>query len=162
MSTDPLNYPIDNSQKKEVVRDSPDSAPASDVCPICFGTGQEVVPGKGARRCVCRLKNQRDRLLAEARIPKRYEACSLQNYYPGDAKLTQQQAFKFAWNLARDYPVVDRGLLLMGPVGVGKTHLCVAILRELIDRKLTPCLFYQFGSLLKEIQNSYIPVSLTS
>ncbi|MDX6712397.1 MAG: replication protein DnaC [Blastocatellia bacterium] len=135
---------------------------APSVCPICFGTGMEVVPGKGARRCVCRTKNLRERLLADARIPRRYENCSLQNYYPADARLTQQHAFKFAWTLAREYPIVDRGLLFTGPVGTGKTHLCVAVLRELVDKKMVPCLFYQFGALLKEIQNSYNPISQTS
>jgi len=50
----------------------------------------------------------------------------------------------------------------MGTCGVGKTHLSVAILRELIEKKGVPCLFYEFGSLMKEIQNSYSPVSQTS
>jgi DNA replication protein DnaC len=101
-------------------------------------------------------------LLTQARIPKRYERCSLQNYYPADVNGTQRNAFKYAWTLALDYPAVERGLLLMGPVGVGKTHLSVAVLRELIDKKSIPCLFYQFGALLKEIQNSYNPISQTS
>jgi hypothetical protein len=26
------------------------------VCSFCFGTGMEVVPGKGARRCRCRVE----------------------------------------------------------------------------------------------------------
>jgi DNA replication protein DnaC len=60
-----------------------------------------------------------------------------------------------------DYPGVDRGLLLMGPVGVGKTHLAVAILKGLIDKGV-PCLFYEFGSLLKQIQDSYNAISQTS
>jgi DNA replication protein DnaC len=50
----------------------------------------------------------------------------------------------------------------MGTCGVGKTHLSVAILRELIEKKSVSCLFYEFGSLLKEIQNSYNPISQTS
>lgn len=49
----------------------------------------------------------------------------------------------------------------MGPVGVGKTHLSVAILRGLVEKGIG-CLFYEFGSLLKEIQDSYNPVSQTS
>lgn len=50
----------------------------------------------------------------------------------------------------------------MGACGVGKTHLSVAVLRELIEKKSLSCLFYEFGPLLKEIQNSYNPVSHTS
>ena len=49
----------------------------------------------------------------------------------------------------------------MGSVGVGKTHLAVAILRELIGKGV-PCLFYESGSLLKKIQDSYNPISKTS
>jgi DNA replication protein DnaC len=49
----------------------------------------------------------------------------------------------------------------MGPCGVGKTHLSAAILRGLIEKGI-PCLFYESGALLKEIQSSYNPVSQTS
>jgi DNA replication protein DnaC len=47
------------------------------------------------------------------------------------------------------------GLLLIGTIGVGKTHLAVGILRELMMSKGVPCLFYDYRELLKEIQNSY-------
>jgi len=50
----------------------------------------------------------------------------------------------------------------MGPVGVGKTHLAIAVLKELIEKKGVTCLFYESGSLLKAIQDSYNPVSQTS
>src|SRR5918911_2664900 len=109
-----------------------------------------------------RAQNSQAKLLEAARIPRRYDQCSLQNYYPAKGNGTQLRAFQYAWRLAREYPAVDRGLLLMGTVGVGKTHLTVAILRELIEKKGVPCLFYEFGTLLKEIQNSYNPISQTS
>jgi DNA replication protein DnaC len=134
------------------------------VCQYCFGAGMEVVPGKGARPCRCRTQQNQTKLLEAARIPRRYSECSLQNYNPVLGKYYNNQsiAFRYAYTLARTYPVVDRGLLFMGPVGVGKTHLSVAIIRDLIEKKGISCLFYEFGSLLKEIQNSYNPVSQTS
>jgi hypothetical protein len=52
------------------------------VCSLCFGTGMEVVPGKGARRCRCRTQDARAKLMEAARIPRRYEECSLDNYQP--------------------------------------------------------------------------------
>jgi DNA replication protein DnaC len=122
----------------------------------------EVVAGKGARRCRCRAEDARKKLLEAARIPRRYEGCSLSNYQPAANNGSQLRAFNYAFRLAREYPSADRGLLLMGTCGVGKTHLSVAILRELIEKKGVPCLFYEFGSLLKEIQNSYNPVPQTS
>jgi DNA replication protein DnaC len=152
---------------------APEEVPAQDrplaeaepaVCRFCFGTGMEVVAGRGARRCRCRTKNSQAKLLEAARIPRRYEQCSLQNYFPTKGKFytNQGNAFRYAYTLARTYPAVDRGLVFMGPVGVGKTHLSVAIIRDLIEKKGIPCLFYEFGSLLKEIQNSYNPISQTS
>ncbi|HWT00065.1 MAG TPA: ATP-binding protein [Pyrinomonadaceae bacterium] len=131
------------------------------VCQYCFGAGMEVIPGKGARPCRCRAQQSQTKLLEAARIPRRYSECSLQNYYPVKGNGTQLRAFNYAFRLVREYPAVDRGLLFMGTVGVGKTHLSVAIMRGLVEKGV-PCLFYEFGSLLKEIQNSYNPVSQTS
>ena len=131
------------------------------VCSLCFGTGMEVVPGKGARRCRCRTLDAQRRLLEAARIPRRYEGCSLGNYQPANNNGSQLCAVNHAYRLAREYPSVERGLLFTGPCGVGKTHLSVAILHSLIEKGI-PCLFYEFGALLKEIQSSYDPVSQTS
>ena len=54
------------------------------------------------------------------------------------------------------------GILFMGPQGIGKTHLAVAIIKKLMRQKSIECLFCTFPELLKEIQNSYNPVSQTS
>lgn len=131
------------------------------ACSICFGTGMEIVPGKGARRCLCRAQDAQRRLLEAARISRRYEGCSLSNYQPANNNGSQLRAFNHTYRLAREYPSVERGLLFTGPCGVGKTHLSVAILHSLIEKGI-PCLFYEFGALLKEIQSSYDPVSQTS
>ena len=153
------------------VAPEPEAAPAIDrrehsanrpeSCPRCYGTGMEVVTGKGARRCHCRTREQLTKLLAAARIPRRYEWCSLSNYHPAAGNNSQLQAFNHAFELVNEYPAVDRGLLFAGSVGTGKTHLSVAILRGLVEKGIG-CLFYEFGMLLKEIQSSYNPVSQTS
>jgi DNA replication protein DnaC len=131
------------------------------ICSFCFGTGMEVVAWKGARRCRCRTRQVQAKLLEAARIPRRYSECSLSNYQPASNNGSQLRAFNYAYRIVREYPSVDRGLLLMGPCGVGKTHLAAAILRGLVEKGV-PCLFYEFGALLKEIQESYSSVSQTS
>jgi DNA replication protein DnaC len=97
-------------------------------------------------------------LLAAARIPKRYEHCELANYdtdFPG-AHSSVADAHFVACNFAEKYdPRGDRGLLIIGKIGTGKTHLAVGIIKELIHKKGVPCLFYDYRELLKEIQNSY-------
>lgn len=131
------------------------------VCGKCGGSGWEHLAGRGVRRCGCRTQKAQTDLLTAARIPSRYRECTFHNYYPTAGNGTQFLAFNFANRLGREYPAVERGLLFMGTVGVGKTHLSVAILQELMNRGIN-CLFYDFGSLLKEIQDSYSKVSNTS
>src|SRR6185295_7169011 len=130
------------------------------VCQFCFGTGTRLDSGKGAAICDCRRTNNAARALDAARIPPRFRKCDFHNYYPKHE--TQYFAHSFASRLVDEYPAVETGLLFMGSVGVGKTHLAIAVLRELITKKGVKCLFYESGSLLKAIQDSYNPVSQTS
>jgi DNA replication protein DnaC len=119
----------------------------------------EIVRGKGARVCGCRSQESHSNSLNKAKLPIRYAACHFHNYKPQNP--SQQSAFRFASSLTMEYPAVERGLLLTGSVGVGKTHLAVSILKGLTERGFG-CLFYEFGSLLKEIQDSYNPNTKTS
>src|SRR6185503_9860334 len=130
------------------------------VCQFCFGTGTRLEPGKGAIICDCRRSNKAGRSLDAARIPPRFRECDFHNYYPKND--SQYFAHNFASRLVDDYPAVDAGLLFMGSVGVGKTHLAIAILKDLIEKKGVTCLFYESGSLLKAIQDSYNPISQNS
>lgn len=130
-----------------------------DECPKCFGTGMEIVTGKGARICDCRKQRSRSGQFDSVRLPKRYDGFHFGNYKPQNQ--SQTVALKSSMGFAMEYPAVDRGLLLMGSVGVGKTHLAVSILKGLTERGFS-CLFYEFSSLLKEIQDSYNPNTETS
>ncbi len=139
-------------------------------CAICHDTGWRYVDSGAVRRCDCR--NQLDaeslgHLLSQARIPPRYANCELPNYEPQGSRNsadleTQRDALLFCQRFVKDFPNVDRGLLLMGPVGVGKTHLAVATIKEIIRRCRVRCLFYDFRDLLKEIQDTYNPIAQNS
>ena len=157
-----LKNPSTADKSEEVTTLAEPKAALEPACPRCFGTGMEVVLGEGARRCDCQTTGQHERLFQAARIPARYRHCTLANY---DAGISESMwiAKREAQIVLDDFLVIDgRGLLLVGPVGVGKTHLAVAILRELIERYQVPGLFYQFGALLRRIQDSYNPISQTS
>jgi DNA replication protein DnaC len=134
-----------------------------DVCPICEGAGLRVVERAGGLRvaemCACRLERRAGRRIAQARIPQRYAACTLDDFEPNYAgknaslstALVQARKFVLAYPQETD----GKGLLLVGEIGVGKTHLAVGILRELVAERGATGLFCDYRDLLKEIQNSY-------
>jgi DNA replication protein DnaC len=132
----------------------------AEVCAECFGTGTKLDPVKGAILCPCRRSDPKKKLFKAARIPDRYSDCSFETFKT-KPETRLDVALLFARSLVDEYPAVDRGLLFIGPVGVGKTHLAVAIIKGLIDNGFA-CIFTEFGSLLKEIQDSYNPISKSS
>lgn len=133
----------------------------SDACPVCLGTGWVTVePDNAVKRCRCSVDSKVTRLLERARIPSRYRHCELRHYEGHNE--WQKKAKVIATKFVEEFPLVDVGLLFLGPCGVGKTHLSVSILKSLIIEKNVGCCFYDFRELIREIQNSYNPVSHTS
>ena len=133
------------------------------VCASCEGTGWVLKEFEGrlvAQRCSCYGEQHRTALLTEARIPRRYMACSFENFKPNNDSL--RDALKISKKFVKDYPVQDVGLLYIGPCGVGKTHLAVAIIQELMLKKNVPCIFYDFRDLIREIQSTFTPDSVLS
>jgi len=127
-------------------------------CPMCGGSGwKDVVSGNERRvaRCECFLQTQAKHFRSASEIPARYSDCDFSNYEIGgnDGLATAKLKIE-AW--AAQYPVDRTGLLLIGPSGVGKTHLSVAALKQL-TQKGVHCLFCDYRELLKKIQHSYNP-----
>src|SRR5215469_8087174 len=137
-------------------------------CPVCAGTGWKTVdiPGKASRvtRCDCWASSKTEKLLKAAKIPTRYEHCTLADFDIDFHAANQSLAAARlkAGRFVEEYPGEKRGLLFIGPIGVGKTHLAVGIIQELIRSKGIPCLFRDYRELLKEIQNSYNPTVQTT
>jgi DNA replication protein DnaC len=140
---------------------SSQSPKPQESCPHCLGTGWERIEGQSTlRHCRCLQSGRIERLLEEARIPKRYEHCDLESYVPNDP--TQKKAKADVTHFLERYPLIDVGLLLLGPCGVGKTHLAVSLLRQVIMEKGDTGIFYDFRELLREIQGSWNSISQTS
>jgi DNA replication protein DnaC len=136
-------------------------APGAPAAPAA-GKGPPVAVREAAL-CDCTDEGRDERLIAAARIPKRYAGCDFDSFdvdpYDGSDAATWNASLKQArlvtQAFARDYPLAGEcGLLLMGPCGTGKTHLAVAALRAIIERGHTG-LFYDYRELLKQIQDSY-------
>jgi len=127
-------------------------------CVTCGGTGwKDVVSGSERRvtRCDCFLSTQAKHLLVASEIPARYADCEFSNYQAGASEGIGTVKIKIETWTAQ-YPLDRSGLLLIGPSGVGKTHLSVAALKRLTEKGVH-CLFCDYRELLKKIQNSYNP-----
>ena len=123
--------------------------------------------------CECTTGDRTERALQRARVPERYRHCDFENYETDNEieNVTREQlaaynrslnqAKMFVQRFAQEYSPVpgmqsEHGILLMGPCGVGKTHLAVSALKTIVLRGHTG-LFYDYRELLKAIQDSYNP-----
>lgn len=127
-------------------------------CPRCGGSGwKETASGADRRvtRCDCFLESQNQQLLKSSQIPSRYVDCDFLSYRTETSQaLAAAKLVLEKW--AEQYPLDRTGLLLIGPSGVGKTHLSVSAVKQLI-KKGVHCLFCDYRELLKQIQNCYNP-----
>ncbi len=125
------------------------------TCTLCHGTGWKNLADGRVARCDCRLRERAERLLRQARIPARYEHCELGEFEAMNSALAAAKLIANRFVEEFDPTRPNDGLLLIGPIGVGKTHLAVGVLKELIAQRGLACLFYDYRELLKEIQNSW-------
>ena len=134
------------------------SAVNAAVCPLCDDTGWKPVDDKGVRRvarCDCWRDGVGRQRLDEARIPKRYLHCTLANFTAYNESLVRSVAHARA--IADSFPHAQRGLFLEGQPGVGKTHLAVAVLKQVIQTIGARGLFYDTRDLLRVIRSTYDP-----
>ncbi|UCC41509.1 MAG: ATP-binding protein [Candidatus Aminicenantes bacterium] len=133
---------------------------AEKVCTECQDTGwvlEESSSGAVAKRCKCYKDQQIQNLLDQANIPRRYRSCTFSNFEIHDD--SHKHATKIAKKFVENFPAQDVGLLFQGPCGVGKTHLAVATINELVKKKNVPCYFCDFRELIRNIQSTYTPDS---
>lgn len=104
-------------------------------------------------------------MLAGAAIPARYRGSTFENFklhgtpveqeqQLGARRRSQQYVERF---LSEDGGFAESGLIFVGATGVGKTHLAVSVLKELIQRYAVRGRFVDFTSLLFEIQSTFEP-----
>lgn len=127
------------------------------TCPACGGSGFVAI-GDGfrapRRRCDCARVEMRRRLLDDARLPGRYAEATLSGFDPKKGAMAAfigVNACLKGWQVGHD----NRGLVLYGKVGRGKTHLMIALLRELILRHGISARFVEFTHLLSDLKLSF-------
>jgi len=151
------------------------SSPAfsNNVVTHCLGCGREfeteqvVLLGQvfaAERYCeLCRLgqETNEEQRRAEARwarvlVPTGYDRCSFESFEPvPDTRTALAVCRQWTKDFRAGTPL-RRGLLLHGPSGAGKTHLAVAVLREVVwsDRPRS-ALFINVPEWLSALRESY-------
>jgi len=133
------------------------------VCPRCGGVGYYVDEATNTtHRCDC---GRRDTLeynlrLEKANIPRRFAKHGFETFKVGHSGQIGQDLARVK-DAAQAYaqsatPELAEGLILRGATGCGKTHLAVAILKEVMRAGLTGY-FTSFINLLDKIRHSYHP-----
>jgi len=153
---------------------SPASSSSGPVAARCLGCGREfqteqvVLLGQtfaAERYCaLCRAAEEAnakearaDTRWAKVRVPSAYAGCSFESFerMPGT-----EHALGVCRQWAKEFRAgtdIRQGLLLRGNPGAGKTHLAVAVLREVVwcDQKNKTALFLNVPAWLNALRESY-------
>jgi DNA replication protein DnaC len=124
------------------------------ACELCDDTCWKATTVDGVRsvvRCDCWYQKSAALRIGRANIPNRYVHCTFGNFRAYNDPL--KTALRFARRVVDEFPL-DRGLLLIGLPGVGKTHLAVATLKAWIEKGGTG-LFYTTIDLMSELRGTY-------
>lgn len=127
-------------------------------CPICKATGW-VPDGEGPRarrkRCVCHALDARMDRFDRASIPARHADSTRASFKPATPRQSSVLVGVSKWLDTWRAGEENRGLVLFGDVGRGKTHLLVAMLRELVFRHGASVRFVEFSHLLADLKSGF-------
>ncbi len=129
-----------------------------ETCPICGGVGYRLKDSKRSTvmiPCECQHLQYIRYLHESANIPPKYRECNFSTFKKEDRHPSQLACLDKVFHYFTNFAVKKKGLLLMGPCGVGKTHLAVSLIHALIAEDGVQCLFVDFRRLLQNIRNSY-------
>lgn len=119
-----------------------------DVCPICKGTGF-IDKGSKVELCKCRFEGQE--ICKLLHIPKRFYHANFTNYYPQSP--SQYEALAECIQYSKNFDLESgKGLSIVGPSGVGKTHLACAVLKEIYLKRGIKGLFFDTRDMLSKIR----------
>lgn len=138
-----------------VAKASKKKSAGTDYCPKCDGYGYLVGEDGVAHSCDCGL-NERVRALAgyeRSGVPPKFSSKAFENFVAKDKlrKEILKNARSYAIGFSAEEP---EGLMLRGRPGSGKTHIAVAILREVISRGYRGC-YANFNDLLSRLRDTY-------
>lgn len=99
-------------------------------CPICKGLGFVKTP-KGVKKCTCIYKGFNINKFLH--IPKRFDHASLESIKSKVETITYSKVLFYLENF-KDFYQKGKGLLFIGPPGVGKTFIAISLLKEIYKK----------------------------
>ena len=126
--------------------------PCVQTCPACFGQTRVVREGY-ATPCQHPSPTRIAAIINNARIPSRYGYSTLKNFSNHTGNCFEKRNEIVQWLHAFD-KTKSKGLLIEGPVGIGKTYIIAAIGHALAKMGVS-VQFVDFFQLLSELKAGY-------
>ncbi|MEE0945620.1 MAG: ATP-binding protein [Acutalibacteraceae bacterium] len=121
------------SDEKKTLLDKAGVKPKQIFCQVCGDTGYN-----GAKICDCIKSIAKEIALSEMEKAMPLSKSSFQSfvlkYYPDEAKDKMSNIFSFAKKYADDFSESSGNILFMGKSGLGKTHISLSIVREVVSK----------------------------
>lgn len=112
-----------------------------------------------AKACACVENGKVSRYLAAAKIPESFSGADLDNFdvHHPSCTQSQQMALLVSQRFAEKsvFETASKGLIFCGGCGVGKTHLAIGVLKQLIQSQRRRGLFYSSAHLLELIRSTF-------
>ena len=150
--------------KGYLIREGADGYARADLCdclsscPECRGSGTVFAQNeRGYSRLepcgACGAVRIKARRYNGARVPSRFREV-VQSDHMNTKDKKQYEAMEYVRSFVRKYPG-EKGFLLMGDPGIGKTLLAVGAIAELTLQKAVRCVFTDFFFLLGDLRKAY-------
>tara|TARA_B100000686_G_scaffold114515_1_gene122036 strand:- start:9396 stop:10061 length:666 start_codon:yes stop_codon:yes gene_type:complete len=96
-------------------------------------------------------------MLSACGIPSKFKEATFDSFKTSakNSERSKNYAKTVAMDFVKNFGNDDRGLVLSGEPGLGKTHLAAAIIKKLIMEKGADCKFVDFFQLLSDIRHGY-------
>jgi DNA replication protein DnaC len=128
---------------------------SQELCDTCNGTGWVVRERNGqefASRCKCQVEDLALKKGELANIPQRFLGAEVKHYRPDAQDPSQKRVKNIVEKFIQDYPAVEKGLLIQGSIGLGKTRLLCSIGFELIKNKHIDVYYIDWNDLVREMR----------